>query len=75
MDSTAHRSFAALNDDEINRLVGVIVDHFGSALDRAQFAEAALALFDEMPGLETVTTKQASRYLTVLWRRYRSKST
>lgn len=75
MDSTAHRSFAALNDDELNRLVGVIVDHFASALDRAQFAEAALALFDEMPGLETITTKQANRYIAVLWRRYQSRST
>jgi hypothetical protein len=75
MDSTAHRSFAALNDDELNRLVEVIADHFGSALDRAQFADVALTLFDDMPGLETVTTKQASRYLTVLWRRYQSKST
>jgi len=27
MDSTAHRSFAELNDDEINRLVEVIVEH------------------------------------------------
>lgn len=74
MDSTANRSFAALNDDELDRLVEVIVEQFGSTLDRAQFADVALTLFDDMPGLETITTKAASRYVAALWRRYRSKS-
>ena len=74
MDSTANRSFAALNDDEFDRLVEVIVEQFGSTLDRDQFADVALTLFEDMPGLETITTKKASRYVAALWRRYRSKS-
>lgn len=36
MDSTDHRSFAALNDDELDGLVEVIVGQFGSTLDRAR---------------------------------------
>lgn len=75
MDSTDHRSFAALNDDELERLVEVIVEQFGSDLNRAQFADVALTMLDDMPGLETITTKQATRYVVALWRRYRSKST
>ena len=74
MDSTDHRSFAALNDDELDRLVEVIVEQFGSTLDRAQFADVALTLFDDIAGLETITTKQANRYVAALWRRYRAKS-
>lgn len=74
MDSTDHRSIAALNDDELDRLVEVIVEQFGSTLDRERFADAALTLFDDMPGLETITTKQANRCVTALWRRYKVKS-
>jgi O-succinylbenzoate synthase len=74
MDSTANRSFAALNDAEFDGLVEVIVEQFGSTLDRDQFADAALTLFDDMPGLETITTKQANRYVAALWRRYKVKS-
>ena len=74
MDSTDHRSFAALNDDELNRLVEVIVEQFGSTLHRAQFADIALTMLDDVPGLETITSKQASRYVALLWQRYRSKS-
>ena len=74
MDSTDHRSFAALNDDELDGLVEVIVEQFGSTLDCAQFADVALTLFEDLPGLETITTNQANRYVAALWRRYRSKS-
>jgi len=75
MDSTDHRSIAALNDDELDRLVEVIVEQFGSTLDRDQFADVALTLFDDIAGLETITTKQVNRYVAALWWRYRSKST
>ena len=74
MDSTDHRSFAALNDDELDGLVEVIAEQFGSTLDRAQFADVALTLFEDIAGLETITTKQANRYVAALWRRYRTKS-
>jgi hypothetical protein len=74
MDSTDHRSFAALSDDELDRLVEVVVEMFGSTLDRAQFTDVALTLFEDIAGLETITTRKASRYVAALWRRYRSKS-
>lgn len=74
MDSTANRSFAALTDDELDRLVEVIAEMFGPTLDRDQFADVALTLFDDMPGLETITMTQASRYVAALWRRYKVKS-
>ena len=66
MDSTDIRSFAALNDDELDRLVEVVIEQFGSTLDRAQFADVA--------GFEVITTKKASQYIAAMWRRYRAKS-
>ena len=74
MDSTANLSFAALNDDELDRLVEVVIEQFGSTLDRAQLADVALTLFDDIAGLETITTKQANREVHALWRRYRATS-
>ena len=74
MDSTANRSFAALTDDQLDRLVEIVIEDFGSDLSRDQFAEVAMTLFDDMPGFEVITAKQASRYLAALWRRYRAKS-
>ena len=74
MDSTNHRSFAALNDDEIDGLVEVLIEQSGPTLNRAQFADVALTLFEDIAGLETITTKQANRYVAALWQRYRAKS-
>ena len=74
MDSTDIRSFAALNDDEINRLVEVVIEQFGSTLDRHQFADVALTLFEDIAGLETITTKKVSRHVAALWQRYRAKT-
>ena len=74
MDSTTNRSFAALTDDELDRLVEIVIEDFGPDLPRDQFTDVALTLFDDMPGCEVITTKQASRYIAALWRRYRAKS-
>jgi hypothetical protein len=46
LDSTDHLSPAALNDDELDRLVEVIVEQFGSTLDRAQFPDLALTMIE-----------------------------
>jgi hypothetical protein len=74
MDSAASRSFAALTDDELDRLVEIVIEDFGSDLSRDQFTVVALTQIDDMPGFEVITTKQANRYLAALWRRYRAKS-
>ncbi len=74
MDSSDHRSFAVLNDDELDGLVEVVIKQFGSTLDRAQFADVVLTLFEDIAGLETITTKQANRDVPALWRRYRATS-
>jgi hypothetical protein len=74
MDSAANRSFAALTDDELDRLVEIVIEDFGSDLSRDQFTVVALTQIDDMPGFEVITTKQANRYLAALWRRYRAKS-
>jgi hypothetical protein len=73
MDSTANRSVAALTDDELDRLVEIVIEDFGFNLPHDQFTDVAMTLFDDMPGLEVITTKKASRYVAALWQRYRSK--
>ena len=74
MDSTAIRSFAALSDDELDRLVEVVIEDFGSDLPRDQFTDVALALFEDVAGFEVITTRKANRCVAALWRRYRAKS-
>jgi hypothetical protein len=74
MDSTDHRSFVALSDDELDRLVEVVIEQFGATLDRRQFAEVAMTLFEDIAGLEAITAKRTNRYVAALWRRYRAKS-
>ena len=74
MDSTDHRPFAALNDDELDRLVEIVIEQFGSTLDRDQFVDVVLTLFDDVAGFEVITTRKANRYVAALWRRYRAKS-
>lgn len=74
MDSTGNRLFDSLSDDDLDRLVEIIVDQFGLTVDSGQFADRALSLIDDIAGLETITTKQASGFIAIMWRRYKSKS-
>ena len=74
MDSTDDRTTDGLNDDELERLIDVVIEQFGSTLDRRQFDEVVMALFDDLAGLESITTKKTNQYIAALWRCYRAKS-
>jgi hypothetical protein len=71
MDSSDTQS---LNDDEMSRLVSVVVEEFGPALARSQSNSVTLALFEHIPGLETIPTTIARRYLNTLWSKYQQAS-
>jgi len=70
MDSFYTQALNALNDDEMSRLVSVVVEEFGPALARTQFNDTMLALFENIAGLETLTHKRQQHYLKLLWLKY-----
>ena len=67
MDSTDNHS---LSDDEMGRLVSIALEEFGQGLNRNQFNEVMLALFEHIAGLETLPRKRSQRYLQLLWLKY-----
>lgn len=70
MDSSDTQSIHTLNDDELGRLVSIAIEEFGPDLPRIHFNDVLLALFECIPGLETIPTTIARQYLKDLWSRY-----
>jgi hypothetical protein len=60
----------SLSDDEMSRLISIVMDEFGTNLDRTRFNEVMLALFDQIAGLENLSRKRSLRYLKLLWFKY-----
>jgi hypothetical protein len=67
MESTDTQS---LSDDEMGRLVSIALEEFGQGLNRHQFNEVMLALFEHIAGLETLPRKRSQKYLQLLWLKY-----
>ena len=67
MDSTDNHS---LSDDEMGRLVSIALEEFGQGLNRIQFNEAMLALFENIASLDALPRKRSQRYLQLLWLKY-----
>jgi hypothetical protein len=67
MDSTDTQS---LSDDEMGRLVSIALEEFAQGLNRLQFDEVMLALFENIAGLETLSRKRSQQYLQLLWLKY-----
>jgi len=70
MDSFDTQSRHTLNDEQIAILVLVVLEEFGSGLTRTQFNDVMLALFEHIPGLETLPRKRQHQHLGLLWLRY-----
>jgi hypothetical protein len=70
MDYSDTQSHHSLNDDEMRRLVSIVVVEFGPALTRSQFNDVTLALFEHIAGLETTPTTIARQYLNTLGSKY-----
>ena len=63
MDSSDTQSLNALDDDEMSRLVSIVVEEFGPAPARIQFNDMMLSLSEHIAGLETIPTRTARQYL------------
>lgn len=70
MESFDSQSPHTLSDDELSRLVVIVVDQFGMGLTRKEFNDVVLALFENIAGLETIPVTTARQYLNVLWSKY-----
>ena len=70
MDSFDTQSRHTLNDEQLTTLVSVALEEFGVALTRTQFNDVMLALFEHIPGFETLSHKRSVRYLKLLWFKY-----
>jgi hypothetical protein len=57
----------SLDDDEMGRLVSITLEEFGQGLNRTQFNEVMLALFEDIAGFETLSRKRSQQYLKLLW--------
>jgi hypothetical protein len=60
----------ALSDDEMGRLVSIALEEFRRALNRTQFNDVMLRVFEQIPGLETLPRRRSQQYLKLLWLKY-----
>jgi hypothetical protein len=60
-----------LKPDQVNALIEIICEESGDNLSRAAFTEAALQLFEDIAGFETLPRNQCHRYTNILWQGYR----
>lgn len=59
-----------LNDQEKSDLITYIFEDFGSDLDREEFIDRCLQLFEDISGFECLNDKQIQSITTQLWSIY-----
>jgi len=62
-----------LTVEQQDELISIIDGEFGSQLEFTDFADAMLGLFENIAGFETLTKARSSRYVKLLWRKYRGQ--
>jgi hypothetical protein len=60
-----------LVSDQLNRLVEIINDDFGPKLNQDQFNDAAMNMFDNIAGCESLPAKTRTQYLNKMWTCYK----
>ena len=64
-----------LTKQQQTELVSLINEDFGSDLEFDDFAEAILGVFENIPGLETISQTKSTRIVKQLWRKYDGQET
>ena len=62
-----------LSHDQLHMLIRIVVENSGADLTRERFNDALLLLFESIPGLESISTRQSKQYLDALWSIYLSR--
>ena len=70
MEPTNQHLSLALTDDQIERIAVGLIDEYGKGLSRTQFNEAVLGVFENIAGLEVLSSRQVSRLLAKVWKVY-----
>ena len=63
-----------LTSEQLDSLVDEIISRHETRLDRKQLNTVALQLFEDVPGLESISGNRISEYLRLLWTRYRTRA-
>jgi len=71
MDSSDTQSAHTLTDEQLTILASVVLQEFGPRLTHPQFDEVVLAIFEHIPGFETLPTKRSIHYRRYIWVKYR----
>jgi hypothetical protein len=70
MEFTDTQSSPALTADQIERLLAVIIDEFGSGVTQSHFNDAVLRLFEDIAGFETMPLRDVEAILRTMWGEY-----
>ncbi len=61
MEPTDSQTLTSLTNEQIEELVGAVLEEFGPSLHRTQFNGVMLGLFENIAGFETLPYKLAMR--------------
>jgi hypothetical protein len=70
MNSSDTQSLHTLTDKKMAILVVVALEEFGAELTRTKFNELMLAIFEHIPGFETLPRRCGVQYRKVQWLKY-----
>ena len=70
---TKHIAFITLSADELDRLIGIVIESHGSNLSRDDFAEAMLSMFEDISGFEAISQVRSQYIVLELWSIYMVK--
>jgi hypothetical protein len=73
MASSRTRPQHTLSDFQLDTLVKIVVENFGLNINRQTFTDAALALFEDIAGFETLTQRATAHYVRRLWLKYQAR--
>ncbi len=70
MDASDTQSTHTLTDEQMAILAAVVLQEFGAGLTQAQLNKVLLAIFEHIPGFETLPDEHGVRYCRILWVKY-----
>lgn len=59
-----------LSSEQKQALVEIVIEEYGNDFDYEKFAELVMELFEDISGFESLTIRQKTRIINLLWRNY-----
>lgn len=70
MEPTEDQTLSTLTAEQIEQLLAVIIDEFGSRLSQPHFNDAVLTLSEDIAGFETMPQQCLDAILQTMWGEY-----